>query len=74
MATHASMYTLGRKFCKNCGPPESMGEWKPPEKVRDGHCLDCGCAVRNSPKQSFYKARVRGYEGKYSAIRVVAAG
>jgi hypothetical protein len=65
-----SMYARGYRFCENCGPAWTTGQWKPPEKIRNGVCQDCGRPVRNSPKDGELKAAFRGYLGHYSAIRV----
>lgn len=67
-------YALGQRFCRHCGPPESMGEWKPARKIKDGVCVDCGHPIRNSPKSSLLKARFRGYEGKYTQLRAGVVG
>lgn len=63
------MYARGFRRCENCGPPEKGGEWKPPEKIANGRCVDCGRPVRMSPKDSTLKAIARGYLGSYSEVR-----
>lgn len=64
-----TMYDRGFAYCRNCGPPDKGGEWKPPSRVKHGHCLDCGSAVRFSPKDSVLKAILRRRVNKYSALR-----
>jgi hypothetical protein len=67
-----SMYAEGYRFCEHCGPPEKTGEWKPPSKIRKGRCVDCGRAVRMSPRDGTLKAIARGYIGQYSKVKLPA--